>query len=127
MWSSGGQSTTCYSIGSGSNLVIIIQFTTTNQTADQIANEIKRVTGVDVQVIEVNKQTFEVTIINGGTTDLIDLAKKIQDAIRNGNSELLRQITNIDIRAEALSTAASNFLINIFFTFIIVAVVSFIV
>ena len=89
MWSNGGQSTTCFGIGSESNVVIIIEFqNSTNTTAEEIANEIKRVTGVTVEVISVNKETFEVKIVDGGTTttDVISLAKKIQDAMRNGSS-----------------------------------------
>ena len=48
---------------------------------------------VTVEVIPVNKETFEVKIVDGGTTttDVISLAKKIQDAMRNGSSELLQQ------------------------------------
>ena len=49
-------------------------------------------------------------IVDGGTTatDVISLAKKIQDAMRNGSSELLRQINNIDIRVETLSSASTS-------------------
>ena len=70
--------------------MIIIEFqNSTNTTAEEIANEIKRVTGV----------TVEVRIVDGGTTitGVVSLAKKIQDAMRNGSSELLRQINNIDM------------------------------
>ena len=91
--------------------MIIIEFqNSTNTTAEEIANEIKRVTGVTVEVISVNKQTFEVRIVDGGTTttDVISLAKKIQDAMKNGNSELLRQINNVDIRVETLRTSNIN-------------------
>ena len=112
MWSNGGQSTTCFGISSESNVVvIIIEFQNSiNTTAEEIANEIKRVTGVTVEVISVNKETFEVRIVDGGTTttDVISLAKKIQDTMRNGNSELLRQINNIDIRVETLSSASTS-------------------
>ena len=89
----------------------IIQFITTNQTAEEVANQIKRVTGVTVEVIPVNKQAFEVRIVDGRTTtttDVISLAKKIQDTMRNGSSELLRQINNIDIRVETLSSASTS-------------------
>ena len=121
MWSNGGQSTTCFGIGSESNVVvIIIEFqNSTNTTAEEIANEIKRVTGVTVEVIPVNKETFEVRIVDGGTTttDVISLAKKIQDTMRNGNSELLRQINNIDIKVETLSSASTSTSFNDLFFF----------
>ena len=67
--------------------VIITFFTdTTTITEEDIANEIKKIMGVDVTVIEVNKGTFEVTLTD--TTK----ANQLINTIRTSDDPIFRKL-----------------------------------
>ena len=66
---------------SGTGVIVVIEMNSnTTITEEDIANEIKKIMGVDVTVIEVNKGTFEVTLIDINSAqrliNIIDICRK---------------------------------------------------
>jgi metal-responsive CopG/Arc/MetJ family transcriptional regulator len=86
-------------------VVIIIELTDDQASAEDVEHEIERVMGVDVVVVMIEKGKFEVTVVGGDAIDATDLAKKLETAKRDGTSDLLRHIKTVTLRIDALSGA----------------------
>ena len=109
-WSTGGIGATCTAIPEESHVVVIIEFySSSDVSAQEVETEIERVSGFQVEVVEISKGKFEVTVIDGGSDRDVDLAKRISSATRDGTSNLLRQVKKVEIRVDNLSSSSSLF------------------